>query len=167
MKALRILPIALIALLLSAMVVSGCGKKEVADSAANGAGKTGTTESSGKENSATERPPEEQLLYDYFAAINDGRYEDAYAMWAANQRPTSFSEFAASYRDYVDTVEVRSLKKLPEFSSPGNEVYQVDLDATYIKEYPAGSGEIPGVWTVVQDFNNPDKWLIADEGTGP
>lgn len=150
-----------------AVAASGCGSKETDEGATGKADSAVSTEDNEEEKASGSRPPEEQLLYDYFEAIDEGRYQDAYGMWAADQRPTDFNEFAASYRDYVSAVGVSSLKRVPEFSAPGSEVFQVELDATYIKEYPAGSGEIPVFWTVVQDFENPDRWFIASSGTGP
>lgn len=114
------------------------------------------------------RPADEQLLYDYFGAIDEGRYRDAFDMRTASLEPDAdFEEFSASYRDYVKSVKVVSVKKLPEFSEPGREEFQVTLDATYIKPYPAGSGQIPMFYILVPDPEHQGGWLIESEGTGP
>lgn len=114
------------------------------------------------------RPAEEQLLYDYFEAVDEGRYRDAFDMRTMSLQPDAdFEEFAASYRDYVKGVRVVSVKRLPEFSSPGREEFQVELDATYIKPYPAGSGQIPPFFILVPHPDREGAWLIDSEGTGP
>ncbi len=141
-------------------LVAGCG---------NG-GKTdvGTGTGPGKEVAeGKKRPADQQVLYDYFEAIDQKRYRDAYNMWSESGQPTSFEEFKASYADYIDSVKVVSARKLPEFSTPDRETFQVEFDARYIKKYPAGSGEIPLFWMVVPDPANPGDWLIDAEGTGP
>lgn len=112
--------------------------------------------------------PQEQLIYDYYKAINDKTYETAWAMTTANFKAhrASFAAFQASYADYVKSVKVVSVKKLPEFSTPQREEYDTSYDATYIKLYPAGSGHLPTVNVVVPDPSHPNRWLLDEIGTG-
>lgn len=143
------------------LILGGCG----------GGGKTasesGTTTGNTGEETAT-RPADEQLLYDYFQAIDEGRYRDAFDMRTMSlQQEADYDEFVASYRDYVSSVQVASVEKLPNFSTPEREEFQVELDATYIKPYPAGSGQIPGFYVLVPDPNQNGAWLIESDGTGP
>ena len=156
----RNLALVMLATLLVLASVAGCGNGKKTD-AGNDAAPRKVVDGGEK------RPADQQVLYEYFEAIDQKRYRDAYNMWSESGQPTSFEEFKASYADYVDSVRVVSVKKLPEFSAPDRETFQVDLDSRYIKNYPAGSGEIPSFWTVVPDPANPGSWLIEAEGTGP
>jgi hypothetical protein len=115
------------------------------------------------------RPADEQIIYDYFAAINAKGYQDAYQMLTAKWKSiyANYEQFVASYREYISSVTIRSIKKLPEFSSPGKGMFQVELEANYIKHYPAGSGNIPEFYVLVPDTNNPGQWLIDSAGAGP
>ncbi|MBU1671374.1 MAG: DUF4829 domain-containing protein [Actinobacteria bacterium] len=115
-----------------------------------------------------EHPAEEQVIYDYFDAINRGDYEAAYELRTMSRQPQSDHQaFVASYQPYIKSVKVVSVKKLPEFSSAEREEFQVEFDATYIKQYPAGSGYLPLFYVVVPDTQNEGEWLIESEGTGP
>lgn len=147
-----------LALLLSA----GCDEKTATDKEVTQGNATQPEEETAK------RPADEQLLYNYFEAINDKRYRDAYDMrTAAYRSERGYEEFAASYSDYVNSVKAISVKKLPEFSTADSEEFQVSLDATYIQEYPAGSGRIPEFYVLVPNPNEAGGWLIESEGTGP
>ena len=74
-------------------------------------------------------------------------------------------------RSELRSVSVISLKQVlpPEFTNPsgGREMFNANLDATYIKQYPAGSGQLPSYYVVVPDPSNPGHWLMDEEDTGP
>ena len=72
---------------------------------------------------------------------------------------TGYEEFASYYSDCVSSVKVVSVKKLREFSTADTEEFQVTLAATYIKEYPAGSGRIPEFYLLVPNPNEAGPWL--------
>jgi hypothetical protein len=79
----------------------------------------------------------------------------------------SFSAFEASYRDYVSSVKVLSLTRLDQSSTNQRIEYQTVYGATYIKPYPAGSGQLPTINIVVPDTVNPNHWLLDEIGMGP
>jgi hypothetical protein len=160
MRRLKILALLVAIVLVAVELAAGCDEEKATKT--NGdAGEQTTGEIVKK------KPADEQVLYDYFEAIDEKRYDDAYDLWSESGQSASFEEFKASYADYVDSVKVVSVTKLPEFSTPDRETFRVDLDARYIKNYPAGSGEIPMFWVVVPDPDSTGDWLIEAEGTGP
>lgn len=111
---------------------------------------------------------QEQLLYDYYAAIDRHNYQDAYGMCSEKYvSGMTLEQFEAMYREYIKSVKVESVTLLPEFSSPAGEEYRVDFDAVYIKNYPAGSGELPLFHLLEKDPNKPGGWLLDAIGTGP
>ena len=111
---------------------------------------------------------QEQLLYEYYAAIDRHDYQDAYGMCSEKYvSGMNLEQFEAMYLDYIKSVKVESVTLLPEFSSPAGEEYRVDFDAVYIKNYPAGSGELPLFHLLVKDPDKPGGWLLDAVGTGP
>lgn len=160
MRSLKVLLLLTVMALLAVVLIPGCDETKTTEVTVD----TGTQE---KVEIEEKKPADEQVLYDYFEAIDEGRYEDAYDMWTESGRPSSFDDFKTSYADYVESVKVVSVTKLPEFSTSDRETFRVDLDASYIKNYPAGSGEIPMFWVVVPDPDTTEGWLIDAEGTGP
>lgn len=111
---------------------------------------------------------QEQLLYDYYAAIDRHDYQAAYGMCSEKYASgMNYQQFEAMYLEYIKSVKVVSITPLPEFSSPAGEEYRVDFDAVYIKNYPAGSGELPLFHLLVKDPDKPGGWLLDAIGTGP
>jgi len=158
-------------LVIAGLLAAGCGGGGESNGGAEKAGNTTADvrtvegDTSGEE---VARQAGEQLLYDYFEAIDEGRYRDAFEMRTMSLQPDAdYDAFAASYSDYVKSVRVVSVKRLPEFSSMGREEFQVELDATYVKPYPAGSGQIPTFFILVPHPDREGAWLIESEGTGP
>ncbi|MFH1150366.1 MAG: hypothetical protein V1748_07820 [Actinomycetota bacterium] len=156
----------IVVMIAGALTLCGCGGKTT--STPDTSGTTGETDSGTKTETAEEHPADVQVIYDFFDAINRGDYVAAYALRTMSREPgADYQQFVDSYQPYVDTVKVVSVKKLPEFSTAEREEFQVEFDATYIKQYPAGSGYLPTFYVVVPDTQNEGKWLIESEGTGP
>jgi hypothetical protein len=150
------------------ILLPGCGTRKTATKSTSPPATKPTTPSSGQ-TQTNPRPAEEQIVYDYYKAINDKRYQDAFAMTSDRFKSSyaSFAAFEASYRDYVQSVKVVSLRRLDQFSTPQRIEFDATYDAAYIKPYPAGSGQLPPVNVVVPDAVNPNHWLLDGIGTGP
>lgn len=160
MRKLCALFFALVLVLLTVAGVTGCGSSTTTP------GKQTTPPSTG---ATVKHTTQEQLIYDYYKAVNDKQYETAWAMTTANFKShyPALADFQASYADYVSSVEAVSVKKLDQFSTPQKEEYETAYDATYIKQYPAGSGYLPTINVIVPDPAHAGKWLLDEIGTGP
>lgn len=116
----------------------------------------------------TERSAPAQSIYTFYQAIDEGRYEDAYELTTEQYRENlSLEQFESLYRNYVESVRVLEVTGLPEYSEEWREEYRVDFEATYLQNYPAGSGELPMFHILVPDPSDPDRWLIDGMGTAP
>jgi hypothetical protein len=151
-----------------AVTASGCGTKKATTGSTTPLTTQPTTPSSGP-SQTNPRPAEEQIVYDYYKAINEKRYQDAFSMTSDRFKSSyaSLAAFEASYKDYVESVRVLSLLRLDQFSTPQRIEFDATYDARYIKPYPAGSGKLPPINTVVPDTVNPNHWLLDEIGTGP
>jgi hypothetical protein len=150
----------LVLVLLTVAGVTGCGTSNTTPSHKTTVPSTGAT---------SKHTAQQQLIYDYYNAINNKHYDLAWAMTTADFKshyPT-LAAFTASYADYVSSVIVVSVKKLDQFSTAQKEEYETAYDATYIKKYPAGSGYLPPINVVVPDPAHAGKWLLDEIGTGP
>ena len=154
------LSFALVLVLLTVVGVTGCGTSATTPSKKTTIPSTGAT---------VKYTTQEQLIYDYYNAINNKHYETAWGMTTDSFKshyPT-LAAFTASYADYVSSVKAVSVKQLAQFSTPQKEEYETAYDATYIKQYPAGSGYLPPINVVVPDTVHAGKWLLDEIGTGP
>jgi hypothetical protein len=156
--------VALLLLVLLALIAAGCGKKTTSKQTSTPATTTPSTTPGNQV-----KPQDQQVIYDYYNAINGKRYQDAYNLTSDDFKAhyKSFADFEASYRDYVSSVRVVSLTRLDQFSTNQNIEYQAVYDATYIKPYPAGGGTLPTINVVVPDSVNENHWLLNEIGTGP
>ncbi len=114
-------------------------------------------------------PQEERVIYDYYDAINQKRYQDAYNLTSDDfkaQFPT-FSDFEDSYEKYISSVKVVSLTRLDRFSTNQRIEYRAVYDATYLRPYPTGDGKLPPVNVVIPDTVNEDRWLLDKISTEP
>jgi len=166
MRRMRSVGVALVLLALVALLASGCGKQKTTKNTTAPVTKT-TTPSTSPQGQVI--PQEELVIYNYYNAINDKRYQDAYTLTsdAFKSHYTSFAEFEASYSKYVSSVSVVSLTRLNQFSTNQRIEYQAVYDAKYIKSYPGGSGTLPPINVVVPDTVNENHWLLDEIGTGP
>ncbi|MBU4175537.1 MAG: DUF4829 domain-containing protein [Actinobacteria bacterium] len=113
-------------------------------------------------------PAQQGLLYYFYAAIDRHDYQDAYGMCSEKYvSGMTLEQFEAMYREYIKSVKIESITPVPEYSTPDSEEYRVDFDAVYIKNYPAGSGELPLFHMLVKDPSSPGGWLLDAIGTGP
>jgi hypothetical protein len=160
MRKMCALSFALVLALLAVVGVTGCDTSTTTPSKQTSPPSTVAT---------VKHTTQEQLIYDYYKAINNKQYETAWAITTANFKshyPT-LADFKASYADYVSSVTAVSVKKLDQFSTPQKEEYETAYDATYIKQYPAGSGYLPTINVLVPDPAHTNKWLLDEIGTGP
>jgi hypothetical protein len=166
MRGTRSVGVVLVVVALAALLVTGCGKQKTTNTTTTPVKKT-TTPASSPQGQVV--PQEELVIYNYYDAINDKRYQDAYNLTsdAFKSHYTSFSAFEASYRDYVSSVAVVSLTRLDQFSTNQRIEYQAVYDAKYIKPYPGGGGTLPTVNVVVPDTVNENHWTLDEIGTGP
>lgn len=114
-------------------------------------------------------PQEQQVIYNYYKAVNEKRYKDAFNLASGRFKSQygSLSDFEATYRDFVNSVKVVSLTRLDQFSTGTLIEFRAVYDATYIKPYPAGDGKLPTINTVVPDATNQNRWMIDEISTGP
>jgi len=168
LTAITVLVIALV----TALAVVGCGGDSGTET------ENGTVvedqksaEESADDENGKESPglsEQERLLYDYYSAIDRQDYEAAYGMCSAKYvSAMDIEQFEAMYSEYIKNVKVIEITLLPEFSTPETEEYRVDFDTAYIKNYPAGSGELPMFHVLVKDPDKPGGWLLDGIGTGP
>jgi len=115
MRGTRSVGVVLVLVALVAMLASGCGKQKSTKNTT--APVVNTAPSTTPQSQVV--PQEQQVIYDYYSAINDKRYQDAYNRTSDDFKShyTSFSEFEASYRQYVSSVKVVSLTRLDQFSA--------------------------------------------------
>jgi hypothetical protein len=167
MRGIRSVGVALVLLALVAALASGCGKQKSTKNAT--APVTKKTAPSTTPGQTQPIPKDQQVVYDYYNAINEKRYQAAFDLTSNDFKShyASFAAFEASYQDYVSSVKVVSLMRLDQFSTNQRIEYQAVYDATYIKPYPAGSGALPPINVVVPDSVNPNHWLLDEIGTGP
>jgi len=168
MRGTRSAGVVLVGLALVALLVTGCGKQNATSQKPK---QNATSQNTVPQTSPQGKiiPQEQLVIYDYYNAINAKNYQDAYNLTsdAFKSHYKSFSEFEASYRDYVSSVSVVSLTRLDQFSTNQRIEYQAVYDAKYIKPYPAGSGKLPPINVVVPDTVNANHWVIDEIGTGP
>lgn len=120
---------------------------------------------------------QEDLIASYYQAINDHEWDTAWS-YVTEDFKTGFDvtnpppelaaysgieRFQHSYEDYVASVSVTNTNHQTSYPDPY--VYVVSFDATYIQEYPAGTGKLPAVHYLIQDPTT-SEWKINEIGTG-
>lgn len=100
--------------------------------------------------------PNEQTLVSYFEALNAKDYPTAWNFLGDEVQSTYGSEqrYAEVMDDHVSCVRLLGVRPF------GAHAYLVDLAAEYVTPFPAGSGTLPGFWTI-------DDGTIVEVGTGP
>lgn len=100
--------------------------------------------------------PDEQTLVGYFEALNAEDYPTAWDFFADDVKSIYGSQqrYAEVMSTHVDCVRLLGVRPF------GGHTYLVNLAAQYVTLFPAGSGELPGFWTV-------DDGTIVEFGTGP
>ena len=100
--------------------------------------------------------PDEQTLVSYFEALNAKDYPTAWDFFGDEVQSIYGSEqrYAELMNEHVSCVRLLGVKP---FST---HTFLVDLAAEYVSPFPAGSGALPGFWTI-------DDGTIVEVGTGP
>ena len=100
--------------------------------------------------------PDERILVSYFEALNAKDYPTAWDFLGGDVQSVYGSEqrFADLMADHVSCVRLLGVDPF------GAHTYLVSLAAEYVTPFPAGSGALPGFWTV-------DDGAIVEVGTGP
>ena len=99
---------------------------------------------------------DEQTLASYFEALNAKDYPTAWDFFGGDVQAKygSAQRFAGLMNDHVSCVRLLGVQPF------GAHTYLVHLAAEYVTPFPAGSGALPGFWTV-------DDGTIVEFGTGP
>jgi hypothetical protein len=162
LKKTRLFGIAFFLVLLASALLCGCGG--VGPTSANR--NPGGTQAGGV---SSETKAQEQVIYDYYSALNDRNYKGAYDLTSAHFRSRygSLAEFTAYYKDFITSVKVSSLKKLDGLSTLQKAEFATNYLADYVKSNPPATGYLPPINTVVPAPGRPGKWLIYDITTGP
>lgn len=100
--------------------------------------------------------PDEQTLVSYFEALNAKDYPTAWDFFSDDVQSIYGSQqrYADLMSEHVDCVRLLGVTPF------GAHTYLVKLAAQYVTLFPAGSGELPGFWTV-------EDGKIVEFGTGP
>jgi len=110
---------------------------------------------------------QKKVINEYYQAINQGKYRDAYNLTSANyQRGTSYKNFVYQYENYIKSVKIKSIERLTQYSDKNDGVFNVTFDATYKKKYPYGNGELPGIHTLQRETPKSTVWKIDSIGVG-
>lgn len=110
----------------------------------------------------------EQRLRNYYAAIANRRYADAYAMLSDRyQSQVPSPQFIRQYRDYIVNLSVQSVQLLSTLSTNNQLLYHVSFDVAYLRPYPSSDGRLQEYYRLVPDPDQPGNWLIDSMETAP
>lgn len=106
--------------------------------------------------SLTPTTADERTLAGYFEALGAGDYATAWSFFGDEVQSMygSRQRYADLMAEHVGCVRLLGVTPF------GAHTYRVDLAAEYPTPFPAGSGELPGFWTV-------EDGTITEFGTGP
>ena len=102
----------------------------------------------------------EEVIKAYYKAINAQDYKKA----AKYRAGLSGKKLAKIYEPYIKNVSVTKLKKAPD-KEKTKVCYNVQLKASYIKHYTAGSGDLPTFHCLKKDKKG--NWRISNITAGP
>lgn len=105
----------------------------------------------------------EGVIRAYYEAINDKDYEQALTYLTGKMGDLTADGLRASYEPYIKSVTVTSIDRTPEMDYQGRSMYSVTFSAEYIKQYPAGNGNLPTVHSMIEIDG---FWKIYEIGTG-
>jgi len=144
----------IVAILLLAVLLTGCGNDSATDVVADVVTKADI------EN-------QKKVIQDYYGYINnheDKDYEDAYELTSKNfQSGLSFKSFIPQYKECLDSVKVNSVEYLEEYTSNNSWAYNVSFDAVYKKQYSSGDGNLPPIHVIIKEGKD---WKIDSIGMG-
>jgi len=108
---------------------------------------------------------QKSVITDYYQAIDSKNYKKAYSLTSKNfQRGLSYSNFKYQYKNYINSVQVKSIVRLEQFSTNTSGAYDVTFNATYKNKYPAGDGTLPTIHVVQRDKIQENNWKIDSIG---
>ncbi|WP_245913153.1 hypothetical protein [Mycobacterium kansasii] len=118
----------------------------------------------------------QQVIVDYFAAINNHDYRTAWGYLGGPMRAmysTGLATFSSVMREHVKCVRVTSITVArstdPDISaSLGIQWYRVTFDAEYLTPFEAGVGTLPPFYKTHADpHEGAPPPLIINQGTSP
>ena len=75
---------------------------------------------------------QKKVINEFYQAINQGKYRDAYNLTSLNfQKGTSYKNFVYQYKEYIKSVKIKSIVRLTQSSDKDNGVFNVTFDAIY------------------------------------
>jgi hypothetical protein len=109
---------------------------------------------------ATPHGPGEQVIVDYFRAVNDRNYGIAWGFLAP-----SMHDMYGTLPDFVSVMNqhVKCVRVTNTVPAAGTRALRVSFDAEYFTPFEAGAGTLPPFYRVSGD----QPPLIIDQGTGP
>lgn len=108
---------------------------------------------------------QKNVITDYYQAIDSKNYKKAYSLTSKNfQRGLSYSNFKYQYKNYINSVQVKSIARLEQFSTNTSGAYNVTFNATYKNKYPVGDGTLPTIHVVQRDKTQGNDWKIDSIG---
>lgn len=104
--------------------------------------------------------PDQQVIIDYFHAVNDRNYGTAWGYLAPSMHEMygTLSNFVSILNQHVKCVRVTNIAPVH-----GTQWYQVTFDDEYFTPFEAGAGTLPLFYKTRAD----QPFLITDQGTGP
>lgn len=109
-----------------------------------------------------------QVLYEYVQAIASRNYQAAYNLHSPGYRAqVPYEKFVQMYQDSVGTVNISSVELLPAFSNDYHKEFRVQIDATYIQNFPTANGRLPEFFILIPSANGASQWVIDGMAPGP
>jgi NTF2-like N-terminal transpeptidase domain len=116
---------------------------------------------------AKEIADQKKVIDEYYQAIDQGNYRNAYNLTDANfKNGMSYKNFVYQYKEFVKSVKIKSIARLMQYSDKDNGVFNVTLNATYKQKYPYYNGELPGVHVLQRDKKGSTVWRLDSIGVG-
>ncbi|MDD5748677.1 MAG: hypothetical protein PHP64_06500 [Actinomycetota bacterium] len=121
---------------------------------------------------ASRVPADQQVIYDFYSAINASDYQRAYSLCSKDFRSkpwNQFDKFQAEYSNYIRAIRVVDITTKdvpPKMNTATRHGFWVSFDEVMVKRYPGGSGFTPGLHDVVPDPAKPGQWLLNGINTG-
>ena len=110
---------------------------------------------------------QEKVLNEYYEAIDQGKYKDAYNLTSANyRRGRSYDNFVYQYKEYIKSVKIKSMERISQYSDKENGVFNLTFDAIYKQKYPDGNGELPAIHVLQREKKKSPVWKIDSIGIG-
>lgn len=117
---------------------------------------------------STNREDARTVLYEYIQAIASRNYQAAYNLHSSEYRAqVPYEKFVQMYQDSVSAASISSVELLPAFSNDYRQEFRVQIDATYIRNFPTANGRLPEFFILVPSSNGERHWVIDGMAPGP